>query len=93
MWDLAALQIHLARADIHIARGEERLRRLMARVERLRAMQLEAGRSQTLLRQVDQSLAAWKEHRAALLRMKTRLDHPERSHFEGPMPHDQTSPI
>jgi len=74
MPDLATERQHLAKADRDIAEGEARISHQAALIERLREGGHRVSEAEELLAVLQQTLQAWQDHRAEIIRTIVRLE-------------------
>lgn len=74
MPDLATEQQHLVKADRDIAGGERRVTAQQLLIERLRREGHKTADAEKLLETLEQTLDAWRVHRAEILRQIARLE-------------------
>lgn len=74
MLDLATEKTELAKANRDITEGEDRIRHQAELVQRLRAAGQDMAVAERLLVTLQQTLAAWKDHRDLILMAIARLE-------------------
>lgn len=79
MFHLALERRHLAKADLDIAEGEKRITKQMIRIETMRQSGFDTAEAEKFLETLQETLAAWQEHREDILRSRSLATHDTRS--------------
>ena len=74
MADLLKEREHLAKAELDITDGEKRMTEQIIRIQRLRDGGRNTAQAEEMLRTLEETLKAWREHRQTILDTIARLE-------------------